>query len=187
MVSIIPCCARVFRTLSRTCSLQLALPVPFYVFSVLQVLVNTTSLLMNPIIPPPLLLWLLPQWPLDLLRGWNMHSSYCNLQRVWLLLHFWPQKNIHSFCISCSWFLLSWWGVAFHCHFLIVSFAAFPGRVIISYFIIEWKNAWIQCRVSACLTLLSEVELKLQSFCDKEFGQCLLHTCLLHTTWQSHM
>lgn len=48
MVSIIPCHARVFRSLSRTCSLQLALPVPFYIFSVLQVLVNTTSLLMNP-------------------------------------------------------------------------------------------------------------------------------------------
>lgn len=174
MVSIILCCARVFRSLSRTCSLQLALPVPFHIFSVLLLLVNTTSLL-NPTSLAFMTASTMASWPT---KGWYMHSSYCNLQRVYSCCIFGLKKNIHSFCISCSLFLLSWWGVAFHCHFLIVSFAAFPGRVIISCFIIEWKNARIQCRVSACLTLLSELELKLQSFCDKRaWAMSMTHAC----------
>ena len=89
MVSIILCCARVFRSLSRTCSLQLALPVPFHIFSVLLLLVNTTSLL-NPTSLAFMTASTMTSWPT---KGWNMHSSYCNLQRAWLLLHFWPQKE----------------------------------------------------------------------------------------------
>lgn len=185
MVSIIPCHARVFRSLSRTCSLQLALPVPFYIFSVLQVLVNTTSLLMNPTSFAFMTASTMTSWPA---KGVEYAFKLLQPSKSLTPAAFFASKEYTLLLyFSCSWFLLSWWGVAFHCHFLIVSFAAFPERVIISYFIFEWKNAWIQCRVSAYLTLLSEVELKLQGFCDKEFGQCLLHTCVLHTTWGSHM
>ena len=162
----------------------IALPVPFHIFSVLLLLVNATSLL-NPTSLAFMTASTMTSWPT---KGWYMHSSYCNLQRVYSCCIFGLKKNIHSFCISCSLFLLSWWGVAFHCHFLIVSFATFPGRVIISCFIIEWKNARIQCRVSACLTLLSELELKLQSFCDKRtWAMSITHMLVIHNAAEPHV
>ena len=67
----------------------IALPVPFHIFSVLLLLVNTTSLL-NPTSLAFMTASTMTSWPT---KGWNMHSSYCNLQRAWLLLHFWPQKE----------------------------------------------------------------------------------------------